>query len=142
MKLTNDIFAIFNDDESFRYIMRRLLEASMEYSFNGIMITEAGEGYPIVYVNPAFCEMTGYAPEELIGKSPAILQGPETDQQVLDRLREEIPAGKLFHGQTTNYRKDGTTFMMEWKIAPIRSRSDNISHFLAIQRDVSGHRNR
>jgi len=137
MKLTKDIFAIFDEDESFKYIMRRLLEASMEYSFNGIMITEAGPGYPIVYVNPAFCEMTGYTPEELIGKSPAILQGAETDKNVLDRLREEIPAGKLFHGQTTNYRKEGSTFVMEWKIAPIRTGSENISHYLAIQRDVS-----
>jgi len=137
MKLTKDIFAIFDEDESFKYIMRRLLEASMEYSFNGIMITEAGPGYPIVYVNPAFCEMTGYTPEELIGKSPAILQGAETDKNVLDRLREEIPAGKLFHGQTTNYRKDRSTFVMEWKIAPIRTGSENISHYLAIQRDVS-----
>ena len=142
MKTTTDIFAIFDEDDSFKYIMRRLLEASMEHSFNGIMITEAKEGYPIVYVNPALCEMTGYAPEELIGQSPSILQGPETDQSVLDRLKDEIPAGKLFHGQTTNYRKDKSTFTMEWKIAPIRSGSDDISHFLAIQRDVSIHRSR
>jgi len=76
MRMTKDTFKIFDEDESFKYIMRRLLEASMEHSFNGIMITEAGPGYPIVYVNPALCEMTGYAPEELIGESPAILQGP------------------------------------------------------------------
>jgi len=140
MKLTTDIFTLFDQDESFKYITRRLLEASMEHSFNGIMITEAGPGYPIVYVNPVFCEMTGYSPEELIGKSPALLQGPETDKKVLDRLSEEIPAGKLFHGQTTNYRKDGSTFAMEWKIAPIRTGTEEITHYLAIQRDVSGHR--
>lgn len=140
MKPTKDIFTLFDQDESFKYIMRRLLEASMEHSFNGIMITEAGSGYPIVYVNPAFCEMTGYAPEDLIGKSPALLQGPETDQNVLDRLSEEIPEGKLFHGKTINYRKDGSTFAMEWKIAPIRTGTENITHYLAIQRDVSGHR--
>jgi PAS domain S-box-containing protein len=42
----------------------------------------------------------------------------------------------LFHGQAINYRKDGSEFMMEWKIAPIRNEKDEITHYLAIQRDV------
>jgi PAS domain S-box-containing protein len=129
---------IFKHDESYRSIMRRLFEASVEESFNAIMITEAGPGYPVVYVNPAFTEMTGYAPDEVVGKTPAILQGPDTDDAVLKRLREDLSEGRLFHGRAVNYRKDGSTFMMEWKIAPIRDDSGGVSHFLAIQRDVSG----
>ena len=54
MKPENDIFDIFDKDENYRNIMKRLLEASMEESFNSIIISEAGAGYPIVYVNPAF----------------------------------------------------------------------------------------
>jgi PAS domain S-box-containing protein len=45
--------------------------------------------------------------------------------------------GRLFHGRTVNYRKDGSEFMMEWKIAPIRNAEGEISHYLAIQKDVS-----
>ena len=76
METTKDIFDIFLEDESYKYIMKRLLEASMEESFNSIVITEAGPGYPIIYVNAAFCELTGYGPHEVMGKSPSLLQGP------------------------------------------------------------------
>jgi PAS domain S-box-containing protein len=137
MKIKRDIFEIFEHDESFKYIMKRLLEASLEESFNSVVITEAGEGYPIIYINSAFCELTGYGPHEVIGKSPSMLQGPNTDQAVLKQLNNDISEGRLFHGQAINYRKDGSEFMMEWKIVPIRNEKDEITHYLAIQRDVS-----
>ena len=132
-----DLFRIFESDPHFREIMRRLLENSMEHSFNGVVITEPGPGYPIVYVNDAFCEMTGYGPHEVMGKSPSMLQGPETDTAVLERLNENIRNGELFHGRAVNYRKDGSQFMMEWKIVPIKDNQGEVSHYLAIQKDVS-----
>lgn len=137
METRKDIFDLFMHDENYKYIMKRLLEASMEESFNSVMITEAKPGYPVVYVNPAFCELTGYGPHEVVGKSPSILQGPNTDKAVLDRLNKNIEEGELFHGQAINYRKDGTEFMMDWKIAPIRNDKEKITHYLAIQRKVS-----
>jgi PAS domain S-box-containing protein len=136
METRKDIFDLFMHDENYKYIMKRLLEASMEESFNSVMITEAGPGYPVVYVNPAFCDLTGYGPQEVIGKSPSILQGPNTDAEVLKRLNRSIAEGNLFHGQAINYRKDGSEFMMDWKIAPIKNEKDEITHFLAIQRKV------
>ncbi len=137
MDFNVDIFNVFEHDENFREIMKRLLEASIAESFNGVLITETGPGYPIVYANAAFSEMTGYAPDEVMGQSPAILQGPKTDPDVIGRLGREIEAGKLFHGRAVNYRKDGSEFMMEWKIVPIRNAFNDISHYLAIQKDVS-----
>ena len=137
MKTRTDIFDIFMQDENYKYIMKRLLEASMEESFNSVILTEAGPGYPIIYVNPAFCELTGYGPHEVTGKSPSILQGPNTDAEVLKRLNRNVAAGELFHGRAVNYRKDGSEFMMEWKIAPIKNEKDEITHYLAIQRDVT-----
>ncbi len=136
METRRDIFDIFAHDENYQYIMKRLLEASMEESFNSVVITEAGPGYPIVYVNPAFCELTGYGPHELMGKSPSVLQGPNTDKTVLKRLNKNIADGEMFHGQAINYRKDGSEFMMDWKIAPIHNEKGEVTHFLAIQREV------
>ena len=136
MEIRADIFDIFTRDENYQYIMKRLLEASMEESFNSIIITEAGPGYPIIYVNPAFCELTGYGPHEVLGKSPSILQGPNTDNEVLQRLNQNITDGDLFYGQAINYRKDGSEFMMEWKIAPIRNEKEEITHYLAIQQEA------
>ena len=136
MTAENDIFEIFDKDENYRYIMKRLLEASMEESYNSIIISKAGPGYPIVYVNPAFCELTGYGPHEVMGKSPSILQGPNTDKEVIDRLNVDIRHGNVFHGRAINYRKDGSEFMMQWKIAPIQNEKNEITHYLAIQKIV------
>lgn len=136
MEGKKDIFDIFERDENYRYIMKRLLEASMEESYNSIMITEAGPGYPIVYVNPAFTLMTGYEPEEVIGKSPSLLQGPKTDQEVIDRLKMDISNDRVFQGRAINYRKDGSEFMMQWKIAPIYNEKSETTHYLAIQRAI------
>ena len=137
MENPKDIFDVFMNDENYKYIMKRLLEASMEESFNSILITEAGSGYPIIYVNSAFCELTGYGPHEVMGKSPSILQGSETDPEVLKRLNRNLAEGELFFGKAINYRKDGSTFMMEWKIAAICNEHDEITHYLAIQREAN-----
>ena len=136
MKIRKNVFEIFEHDQNFQYIMQYLLQTSFSHSFNAILITEAGPGYPIVYANPSFCAMSGYDEEEILGQSPSILQGPNTDMQVLARLKENLAAGELFHGQAINYRKDGSEFMMEWKIVPIKTKDDNISHYLAIQHEV------
>jgi len=131
-----DIMSIFDHDQNFQNLMKRMLENAMEHSFHGIMITRAEPGYPIVYVNDSFSQMTGYSLEEMIGKSPAILQGPKTDRAVLDRLSKALAEGRLFHGEAINYRKDGTEFVMEWKIVPIKNENEVTSHYLALQRDV------
>lgn len=134
MKTT--IFEAIEQDDNFKKILRNMVETSIRESFDGIMITEADAGYPIRHVNPAFCAMTGYTPEEILGQSPAILQGPLTDQTVLDRLKSNLGRGDTFHGKAVNYRKDGSTFMMEWKIAPIRNSEREIVYFMAIQHEM------
>ena len=136
MSNTLNLENIFDYDQNFQSIMQSMLHFALESSFQGVMITEAEPGYPIVYVNPAFCDMTGYSFDELIGKSPALLQGKKSEQAVLDDLKEKIEKGEIFHGKTFNYRKDGSEFIMEWKIVPIRGVEGVISHFLAIQREV------
>ena len=137
MAVPKDFFSIFDHDKNFLEIMKRLLQSSLEHSFTGIMITAASPGYPILYVNPAFCEMTGYDTRDVLGKSPSMLQGPKTDHEVLKRLELDIHAGRVFHGRTVNYRKDGSEFVMEWKIAPIRNAAGEISHYLALQKDIA-----
>ncbi len=141
MNEKTDIMKIFDYDTNFQAIMRYLLENAMEHSFDAIMITKAEPGYPVIYINDAFTVLTGYSAEEIIGKSPAVLQGPKTDRAVLDRLERELSEGRLFHGEAINYRKDGSEFVMEWKIVPIKNKREETSHYLAIQRDVTKLRN-
>ena len=71
-----------------------------------------------------------------MGKSPSFLQGPKTDPEVIKRLDQNVRDGELFYGRAINYRKDGSEFMMEWKIAPIRNEKNEITHYLAIQHEA------
>jgi PAS domain S-box-containing protein len=137
MANTFDLMSIFDHDQDFLDLMKRMLENAIEHSFHGIMITKAEPGYPVIYVNDAFAEITGYSSEEIVGQSPAILQGPKTDRDVLNRLNQALSEGKLFHGEAINYRKDGSEFIMEWKIVPIKNENQVTSHYLALQRDVT-----
>ena len=136
MTQPSNLMTIFDHDEQFKGLMRRLFEVTITHSFDAIMITENKSKYPIVFVNQSFTDMTGYEREELMGQSPTILQGPKTDRAVLERLRRDISEGKIFHGQAVNYRKNGSEFMMEWKIAPVRNENGEITHYLAIQRSI------
>ncbi|MGD8253502.1 MAG: PAS domain-containing protein [Syntrophobacterales bacterium] len=137
MANTFDLMSIFDHDQDFLDLMKRMLENAIEHSFHGIMISKAEPGYPVIYVNDAFAEITGYSSEEIVGQSPAILQGPKTDRDVLNRLNQALSEGKLFHGEAINYRKDGSEFIMEWKIVPIKNENQVTSHYLALQRDVT-----
>ena len=118
----------------------RLLGSAVEQAKESIVITDAdleAPGPRIVFVNPAYTQLTGYTAEEVIGKSPRILQGPRTDREVLARLRGNLERGEMFAGDTINYRKDGSEYHLEWQIAPVRDGSGKITNFVAVQRDIT-----
>lgn len=111
-----------------------MLMVALDSNFSSIMLTSATRDFTIRYVNPAFTELTGYTAEEVIGKDPGLLHGPKTDRGLLSQLREKLEVGNTFHGKTVNYRKDGSEFMMEWKIYPIKNGNDETTFFMAVQR--------
>ncbi len=94
-------------------------------------------GPKIVYVNAAFTKMTGWLPEEVVGRSPRFLQGPKTTRKTLDRLRRQLTRGEAFEGEDINYRKDRSEFWIDWYIEPLRGPNDEINYWVAVQRDVT-----
>jgi PAS domain S-box-containing protein len=121
----------------------RLLKAAIEQSNESVIIMTARpepSGPEIVYINSAFTKLTDYAPEDVIGKTPRVLQGPETDPSLLPRLCMDCAAGKIVHGETVNYRKDGSEIYIEWTVGPVRNERGEVTHFAAAQRDVSERR--
>ncbi|NBB86611.1 MAG: PAS domain S-box protein [Bacteroidetes bacterium] len=121
----------------------RLMETAVEDTTESVLITDTALDRPgprIVHVNPGFERLTGYTAEEAIGQTPRILQGEETDPALLAHLREQLEAGEQFFGETVNYRKDGTPFINEWSISPARNDKGEITHFVAVQRDVTERR--
>ena len=118
----------------------RLLESAIRSDYDSIIITELTLEKPgprIVYVNDGFCEMTGYSKEEVIGKTPRILQGPKTDREVLDKLKERLREGQSFFSQAVNYRKDGSEFINQWDIHPLTDSEGNITHWVSYQHDIT-----
>lgn len=116
-----------------------LLKASLEAISDAVLITDARLDLPgpfIVYANPAFCELTGYTPAELVGQTPRILQGPDTDIDLLKTLKNQLRAAHTFIGETVNYRKDGTAFQMQWSVRPYPIGAEP-QYFIAVQRDVT-----
>ncbi|MCU0497765.1 MAG: PAS domain-containing protein [Anaerolineae bacterium] len=117
-----------------------LLENAIYWANDAIVITTAGLEYPdprIIFVNPAFCQMTGYQERELIGQTPRLLQGPKTSRETMTRLRERLAQGEPFSAEAINYRKDGSEYYVQWNIFPIHDANGSITHFLSLQRDVS-----
>ena len=119
---------------------RSLFEPAMESAPDAVIVTTADLAYPgpvIVYANPAFSRMTGYGRDELIGATPRMLQGPDTDPDVLRKLRAAVERRELFMGSAVNYRKDGTPYRVEWSITPVRDQRQQRDYFVSIQRPVS-----
>lgn len=120
-----------------------VLLAAVEASGEAIIITSADIDEPgprIEYANPAFTRMTGYEAREVVGRSPRLLQGPLTDRSVLDAMRAGLEAGENVHGEAVNYRKDGTTYVVEWLITPVHDAGGRIAHWVSTQRDVTDRR--
>lgn len=113
-----------------------LLQVFAENSFDSVLITDASTEGKITYANKAFKKLTGHDPDSVIGMTPRILQGPGTDAKVIARLSGAIKSGGKFEGKAINYKKDGTPFIMYWRVLPVKTRK-KITAWIAIQREGS-----
>lgn len=116
-----------------------LFKALAEIAFSSVMVTRATDqngASEIVYVNDRFTDLTGYSAEEVMGRTPGMMQGPGTDREVLDRLAREVAEDRVFHGRTINYRKDGSEFEIEWKVQRVID-IDEVTYYIAVQQEAS-----
>jgi PAS domain S-box-containing protein len=116
----------------------RLKSRAIEEAAIGIIIADAREpDNPVVYANPAFEEVSGYAPEEVRGRNCRILQGPETDTEDVATLASGRDAAEPVEVELLNYRKDGTPFWNRVGIAPVEDETGTVTHFVGFQEDVT-----
>ncbi len=114
-------------------IYRRLVETSSE----GLSLVDAqNPDHPLIYANPVFEVLTGYAAAELIGRNLRLLQGNEREQDGRHRLREALARGEACRVLLRNYRKDGTVFWNEMSVAPLRDTEGKLTHFAGHHRDA------
>jgi PAS domain S-box-containing protein len=116
-----------------------ILAASIHHANIGFLITDPRQpDNPIVFTNPAFTAITGYEASEAIGRNCRFLQGPDTDPQSVQQIREAVAAGSGARGLLLNYRKDGTPFWNGLTINPIRDAQGQLINFIGTVNDVTG----
>jgi PAS domain S-box-containing protein len=91
---------------------------------------------PLVWVNPAFEELTGYSAAESLGRNCRFLQGPDTDPAAVTRLRDALRAGRSVTETLLNYRADGSMWWNEVTITPVHDAEGALTHFVGVQSDV------
>lgn len=109
----------------------------------GITISDPEQAdNPLIYVNDAFVEMTGYPREEAIGENCRFLQGENTSPDRVARIREAIDAQEPISLDVRNYRRDGTEFWNHFEVAPVRDGAGNVVNYIGFQQDVTERRER
>ncbi|MGI9491124.1 MAG: PAS domain S-box protein [Geminicoccaceae bacterium] len=115
-----------------------LRQQAIDSTDSGIMITDPRqEDNPIVYANPATARMTGYTIDEMIGRNPRFLQGKDRDQPELEDIRAALQENRSAQTILRNYRKDGSLFLEDLHISPVRNDQGDVTHFIGIQTDIT-----
>ena len=117
--------------------LRRLYQA-IQQSPSSVVITDV-EGQ-IVYVNPKFCDVTGYGHEEVIGKNPRVLKSGHTPPDEYKQLWDTITAGRIWRGEFHNRKKNGELFWEIASIGPVKDNEGQIINFVAVKEDVTDQR--
>ena len=116
-KLNNNIDAIFKNQE-----------------FEAIVITDLKQ--KILWVNDGFTDMTGYSKKDALNKTPHFLHGKKTSSTVKKKIRNGLKKSNPFTAVVINYRKDHSLYNCEVKIIPLYNNNKEITHFLALEREV------
>jgi PAS domain S-box-containing protein len=95
---------------------------------------------PVVYCNDAFCEMTGYARAEILGRNCRFLQGPDTDREAVRRVAEALAQRQHVHEDLYNYRKDGRGLWVALEISPVFDEDGSLRFFFGSQVDITRRR--
>ncbi|RZJ31157.1 MAG: PAS domain S-box protein [Flavobacterium sp.] len=119
----------------------KLLETVVTQTKDSVIITQSEKSSAsipkIVFVNPAFTQMTGYKAKEVIGKSPAVFMGRKSVANEITKLSEALKTKKEFKFETFNLRKNGEEYWVNFSMIPITNKEGEHSHWISIQRDIT-----
>lgn len=119
-------------------LIPQVLTAILDHCVNGVTLADPDqEDCPIVYANKAFEDLTGYGPEDIIGKNCRFLQGQDKGQPEVDQLRESIKKHEPVSVTLRNYKKDGTLFHNHLAVTPLFDHKGDLLYYLGVQYDVT-----
>jgi len=113
---------------------------ALEAAANAVVITD-GRG-TILWVNPAFSTLTGYAAKEVVGRTPAMWKSGEQGPAFYRALWSTLSSGRAWRGELVNRRKDGSLYTEEMTLTPVRERGQEVTHFIAIKQDIGERKQR
>lgn len=114
---------------------RTRLAVAIEQAGEAVIMTDV-EGV-ILYVNPAFEQISGYSAAEAIGKKPSILKSDKHDQSFYAHMWDTIKAGRVWKDVFINKKKNGELYHVDTTISPVRSEDNSITHYVGILRDIT-----
>jgi PAS domain S-box-containing protein len=115
------------------------LSAALEQSPSHIVITDTSG--KIEYVNARFVEITGYKASEVNGKTPSVLKSGHHTNDFYSNLWSSLKNGHIWHGEFLNKKKDGTLFWESASISPLKNKSGQITHYIAVKEDITHRKN-
>lgn len=116
----------------------RLLRAALQALDDGVLVSDA-QGR-MLYANPGFSRITGYSPQDILGRDCSLLQSPDTDARAVAQIARAVASGQPYSGEILNRRKDGSTFWNLLRIDPVRNADGVLTAFVGVQRDVTAQR--
>ncbi len=114
---------------------QRRLATVVQQASEAVVIMDANN--KVQYVNPAFEKNTGYSPDDVIGQSPKMWKGENSDPAHYQQIWETVSSGEVWRGQLTNWRKDGTPYIEDVTVSPVRDASGQIINYVAMKRDIT-----
>ncbi|WP_323674670.1 PAS domain S-box protein [Halorubellus sp. PRR65] len=140
---TTQVLAQDVTDREARVERLHVFERAVGEAGVGVTIADAqADDLPLVYVNDAFCALTGYDQEAVLGRNCRFLQGERTEPAVVDEIRAALEVGAPVSVTIRNYRADGTPFWNGLTITPVTDADGTVTHYLGFQRDVTERRER
>lgn len=119
-------------------LIPQVLSKILDSCVNGVTLADPDQDdMPLVYVNKAFEQITGYTLEETVGKNCRFLQGNEHDQAAVQQLRDGIKNRKPVEVVLRNYRKNGELFYNHLLVSPLFDSHGNLLYFLGVQLDIT-----
>lgn len=119
-------------------LRNNLLLQLVENAQDGIVVSEKeGNDTILIYVNPAFEQLTGYSADEILYQDCRFLQGEDREQESIKLIREAIDGKEPVRTILKNYRKDGSIFWNELSVTPFYDEVDGLEYFIGIQKDVT-----
>lgn len=113
-------------------------KTSQRYPFeSGVGISEIDINGEIIYVNRVFCEITGYAKDELLGKKYDLIRHPDMPNEVFEKLHKAIEGAQTYRGTLKNLRKDGSYYWSDIEVLTIYDQDEKISGYATISRAAS-----